>query len=159
MIASGGFRQSGVAVTSLFFNIFANSNISIRVPDDPPKQTVAIRRLFCFACEYCIRDSKPERAERSGGPFWSEHALGRAQDGRLAIGAVLLETTLENIKTDSRIAVACADPLTGEAYQLKGTAELLYEGEEYDHYKKLTNDTYKGAMQFKCVMFKCNLFR
>ena len=74
------------------------------------------------------------------------------EDGRLAIGAVLLETTLENIKTDSRIAVACADPLTGEAYQLKGTAELLYEGEEYDHYKKLTNDTYKGAMQFKCVI-------
>lgn len=74
------------------------------------------------------------------------------EGGRLAIGAVLLETTLENIKTDSRIAVACADPLTGEAYQLKGTAELLYEGEEYDHYKKLTNDTYKGAMQFKCVI-------
>lgn len=74
------------------------------------------------------------------------------EGGILAIGAVLLETTLENIKTDSRIAVACADPLTGEAYQLKGTAELLYEGEEYDHYKKLTNDTYKGAMQFKCVI-------
>ena len=74
------------------------------------------------------------------------------EDGRLAIGAVLLETTLENIKTDSRIAVACADPLTGEAYQLKGSAELLYEGEKYDHYKKLTNDTYKGAMQFKCVI-------
>ena len=74
------------------------------------------------------------------------------EDGRLAIGAVLLETTLENIKTDSRIAIACADPLTGEEYQLKGTAELLYEGEEHDHYKKLTNDTYKGAMQLKCVV-------
>ena len=74
------------------------------------------------------------------------------EDGRLAIGAVLFETTLENIKTDSRLAVACADPLTGEAYQLKGTAELLYEGEGYDHYNKLTNDIYKGAMQLKCVI-------
>lgn len=74
------------------------------------------------------------------------------EDGRLAIGALLLEATLENIKADSRIAVACADPLTGEAYQLKGSAELLQEGEEYDHYDKLTNDTYKGAMQLKCVV-------
>ena len=74
------------------------------------------------------------------------------EDGRLAIGAVLLETTLENIKADSRIAVACADPLTGESYQIKGSAELLYEGEEYDHYNKLTNDIYKGAMQLKCVI-------
>ena len=74
------------------------------------------------------------------------------EDGRLAIGAVLFETTLENLKADSRIAVACADPLTGEAYQLKGTAELLYEGEEYDHYNKLTNDIYIGAMQLKCVI-------
>ncbi len=74
------------------------------------------------------------------------------EDGRLAVGAVLFETTLENIKADSRIAVACADPLTGEAYQLKGSAELLHEGEEYDHYNKLTNDIYKGAMQLKCVI-------
>ena len=74
------------------------------------------------------------------------------EDGRLAIGALLLETTLENLRADSRIAVACADPLTGEAYQLKGSAELLNEGEEYDHYDKLTNDTYKGAIQLKCVI-------
>lgn len=73
-------------------------------------------------------------------------------DGRLAIGAVLLETTLENIRANSRIAVACANPLTGEAYQIKGTAELVTEGEAYEHYKRLTADTFKGAMQLKCAV-------
>ncbi len=71
-------------------------------------------------------------------------------DGKLAIGAVLLETTLENIKANGRVAVACANPLTGEAYQIKGTAELMCVGEAYEHYSKLTKDTFKGAMQLKC---------
>ena len=70
-------------------------------------------------------------------------------DGRLAIGAVLLETTLENIKANGKIAVSCADPLTGEAYQIKGTAELVTEGTAYDHYQRLTEDTFKGTMSLK----------
>jgi predicted pyridoxine 5'-phosphate oxidase superfamily flavin-nucleotide-binding protein len=73
-------------------------------------------------------------------------------DGRLAIGAVLLEKTLENIKANGRVAVACANPVTGEAYQIKGTAELVYEGEAYEHYCQLTQDTFKGAMQLKCAV-------
>ena len=73
-------------------------------------------------------------------------------DGKLAIGAVLLETTLENIKANGRVAVACANPLTGEAYQIKGTAELMCEGEAYEHYYKLTEDTFKGVMQLKCAV-------
>ena len=70
-------------------------------------------------------------------------------DGRLAIGAVLLETTLDNIKANGRIAVSCADPLTGEAYQIKGTAELVTEGGAYDHYQELTEETFKGTMSLK----------
>ncbi len=73
-------------------------------------------------------------------------------DGKLAIGAVLLETTLENIRSNGKVAVACANSMTGEAYQIKGTAELVSEGEAYEHYKKLTEDTFKGAMQLKCVV-------
>ena len=73
-------------------------------------------------------------------------------DGKLAIGAVLLETTLENIKANGRVAVACANPMTGEAYQIKGTAELVCEGEAYEHYRKLTEDTFKGAMKLKCAV-------
>ena len=74
------------------------------------------------------------------------------EDGRLAVGAVLLETTLENIRVNGKIAISCADPLTGEAYQIKGTAELFNEGAEYDHYEKLTEDTFKGTMSLKCTV-------
>lgn len=74
------------------------------------------------------------------------------EDGRLAIGAVLLETTLENIRANGKVAVACANPLTGEAYQIRGTAELVTEGDAYEHYKKLTEDTFKGAMKLKCAV-------
>ena len=74
------------------------------------------------------------------------------EDGRLAIGAVLLDTTLENIKANGKVAVACANHLTGEAYQIKGTAQLVTEGEAYEHYCKLTKDTFKGAMELKCVV-------
>ncbi len=70
-------------------------------------------------------------------------------DGRLAIGAILLETTLENIKTNGKIAIAAANPLTGEAYQIKGTAKLVNEGEAYEHYEKLTDETFRGAMRLK----------
>ena len=73
-------------------------------------------------------------------------------DGKLAIGAVLLETTLENIRSNNKVAIACANPVTGEAYQIKGTAELVYEGEAYAHYMQLTQDTFKGAMQLKCAV-------
>lgn len=73
-------------------------------------------------------------------------------DGRLAVGAILLETTLENIRANGKIAVACANPLTGEAYQIKGTAELVTEGAAYAHYQKLTEETFKGAMALKCAV-------
>lgn len=73
-------------------------------------------------------------------------------DGRLAIGAVLLEATLENIKANGKVALAAANSLTGEAYQIKGTAELVCEGEAFEHYSKLTQDTFKGAMQLKCAV-------
>ena len=68
-----------------------------------------------------------------------------AEDGTFVIGALLLETTLENIKSNGRIAIASANPLTAEAYQVKGTAELVTEGAAYEHYAKLAEDTFHGA--------------
>ncbi|MBR1737636.1 MAG: pyridoxamine 5'-phosphate oxidase family protein, partial [Firmicutes bacterium] len=70
-------------------------------------------------------------------------------DGKFAIAAVLLETTLENIKRNGKIAIAAANPLTAEAYQIKGRAELVTQGVVYDHYAKLSDDTYKGTYPLK----------
>ena len=50
------------------------------------------------------------------------------EDGKFAIGAVLLDTTLENLKKNPKIAIAAANPTTTEAYQVKGTAEFVTEG-------------------------------
>lgn len=74
------------------------------------------------------------------------------EDGRLAIGAVLLETTLENIKANGKIAVAAANLLTAEAYQVKGTAELVTDGPLYERYAKLADDTFRGAHPAKCAV-------
>ena len=74
------------------------------------------------------------------------------EDGKFGIGAVLLETTLENIRANGRIALAAADPLTAEAYQVKGTAELVTEGPVYEHYAKLAEETFRGAHPAKCAV-------
>jgi len=72
------------------------------------------------------------------------------EDGKFAIGAVLLETTLENIKSNGKIAItACAG---AEAYQIKGRAELTCEGAIYDDFAKLAEDTFKGAHPAKCAV-------
>lgn len=74
------------------------------------------------------------------------------EDGKFAIGALLLETTLENIKANGQAAIAAANPLTAEAYQIKGTAELVTEGPVYEHYAKLAEDTYHGEHPAKCAV-------
>ena len=74
------------------------------------------------------------------------------EDGTFVIGAILLDTTLENIKKSDRIAIAAANPLTAEAYQIKGKAVLTTEGSGYEHYAKLADDTYHGRMPAKCAI-------
>ena len=73
-------------------------------------------------------------------------------DGKFAVGALLLETTLENIKANGRVAIAVANPLTAEAYQVKGTAELVTEGPIYEHYANLAEETYRGERPVKCAV-------
>ena len=74
------------------------------------------------------------------------------EDGKFAVGALLLETTLENIRANGRIAIAAANPRTAEAYQVKGTAELVTEGPVYEHYANLAEETYHGSHPAKCVV-------
>lgn len=70
-------------------------------------------------------------------------------DGKFAVGAVLLETTLVNVADNGRIAIAVFDPATAEAYQVKGRAGLVKEGPVFDYFAKLTQDTFKGALSCK----------
>ena len=74
------------------------------------------------------------------------------EDDKFAIGALLLETTLENIRANGQVAIAVANPLTAEAYQVKGTAELVTEGPVFNHYARLAEDTYHGMCPVKCAV-------
>ncbi len=73
------------------------------------------------------------------------------EDGKFAVGAVLLETTLENLKSNGKIAIAaCGEG--AESYQVKGKAEFVTEGPVYEYFKKLADDTFKGAFPAKCAV-------
>lgn len=50
-------------------------------------------------------------------------------DGKLVVGDVFLETTLNNIKAnDGKIAISVYDAQNLEGYQIKGNAEYVTEG-------------------------------
>lgn len=74
-------------------------------------------------------------------------------DGKLLVGDVFLETTLNNIQAnDGKIAISVYDAKNLEGYQVKGTAEYVTEGAVVDTFKamveKMFNDaaTAKGAL-------------
>ena len=73
------------------------------------------------------------------------------EDGRFYIAAVLLNTTIENLKKNGKIAIAAASA-TAESYQVKGTAEFVTEGPVYDYFVKLAEDTFQGALHTKCAI-------
>ena len=71
------------------------------------------------------------------------------EDGKLLVGDVFLETTLNNIKANGKIAVSASDASTLEGYQIKGTAEYITEGPVVDKFKKMVEAMFKGAATAK----------
>lgn len=71
------------------------------------------------------------------------------EDGKLLVGDVFLETTLNNIKANGKIAVSACDTSSLEGYQIKGTAEYLTEGDIVSTFKKAVEDMFKGAVTAK----------
>ena len=70
------------------------------------------------------------------------------EDGKLVVGDVFLETTLNNIKAnDGKIAIYDAQSLEG--YQIKGTAEYVTEGDVVDTFKAMVESMFKGAATAK----------
>lgn len=72
------------------------------------------------------------------------------EDGKLVVGDVFLETTLNNIKAnDGKIAISVYDAQNLEGYQIKGPAEYVTEGEVVDTFKAMVEDMFKGAATAK----------
>lgn len=71
------------------------------------------------------------------------------EDGKLLVGDVFLETTLNNVKANGKIAVSASDASTLEGYQIKGTAEYITEGPVVDKFKEMVEAMFKGAATAK----------
>lgn len=72
------------------------------------------------------------------------------EDGKLVVGDVFLETTLNNIKANhGKIAISVYDPEHLEGYQIKGTAEYVTEGTVVDTFKAMVEKMFQGAATAK----------
>ena len=72
------------------------------------------------------------------------------EDGKLVVGDVFLETTLDNIKlNDGKIAISVYDAQNLEGYQIKGIAEYVTEGEIVDTFKAMVEKMFNGAATAK----------
>lgn len=72
------------------------------------------------------------------------------EDGKLVVGDVFLETTLNNIKANNgKIAISVYDSKSLEGYQIKGTAEYLTEGELVNTFKAMVEKMFNGAATAK----------
>ena len=71
-------------------------------------------------------------------------------DGKLIVGDVFLETTLQNLKANSgKIAISAYNAKTLEGYQIKGTAEYVTAGEIVNAFKNTVEKMFNGAATAK----------
>ena len=71
-------------------------------------------------------------------------------DGRLIVGDVFLETTLQNLNANNgKIAVSAYNAKTLEGYQIKGTAQYVTEGETVNTFKTMVEKIFNGAATAK----------
>ena len=72
------------------------------------------------------------------------------EEGKLVVGDVFLETTLNNTRANyGKIAISAYDAQSLEGYQIKGTAEYVTEGELVDTFKAMVEKMFNGAATAK----------
>ena len=71
-------------------------------------------------------------------------------DGKLVVGDVFLETTLNNLKANNgKIAISVYDAKSLEGYQIKGTAAYATEGEVVNTFKAMVEKMFNGGATAK----------
>lgn len=75
------------------------------------------------------------------------------EDGKLVVGDVFLETTLNNLKANGgKIAISIYDAENLEGYQIKGVAEYVTEGAVVATFKAMVETMFKGAVTAKSAL-------
>ena len=78
------------------------------------------------------------------------NAVPVADDGKLVVGDVFLDTTLRNLAAnDGRIAIFVYDAKTLEGYQIRGTAEHVADGPVVATFKAMVEQMFQGAATAK----------
>lgn len=71
-------------------------------------------------------------------------------DGKLVVGDVFLETTLNNLKANgAKLAISVYDAKSLEGYQIKGTAQYVTEGAVVATFKAMVEQMFNGAATAK----------
>ncbi len=71
-------------------------------------------------------------------------------DGKLIVGDVFLQATLENLAANSgKIAVSAYDAQSLEGYQIKGTAQYITSGKIVSGFKAMVEKMFNGAATAK----------
>lgn len=72
------------------------------------------------------------------------------EDGKMVVGDVFLETTLDNIKLNGgKISISVYDVQNLEGYQIKGIAEYVTAGEIVNTFKAMVEKMFNGAATAK----------
>ncbi len=72
------------------------------------------------------------------------------EDGKLVVGDVFLETTLNNLKANGgRVAISAYNAKSLEGYQIKGAAEYVTEGSVVDTFKAMVEKMFNSAATAK----------
>ena len=75
-----------------------------------------------------------------------------AEDGRLVVGVLHLNKTIENLQKNNRIAVSVCGAKTMIGYQIKGTAEFVEDGVYADKWKQVSEKMFNGKMSTRGVL-------
>lgn len=73
-----------------------------------------------------------------------------SEDGKLLVGDVFLETTLNNLRANGgKIAISVYNAENLEGYQIKGVAEYITSGSVVDTFKAAVEKMFNGAATAK----------
>lgn len=106
------------------------------------EKAVKILRASQWDLATCSKDGEPNVV-----PI---HFREATPDGKLLVGDVFLNTTLENLRENGgRIAVSAYDPATFEGVQVKGVAEHVAKGAIVEKFKGQVERMFNGAATAK----------
>ncbi len=72
--------------------------------------------------------------------------------GDIAVACVFMDTTVQNVKANGRIAVAAHNPELMKGYRITGTAVYADEGPVYEGFAKTVNEKTGGRLSPKGVL-------